>query len=61
MFRCTDEDYVEGAHSETGDRTLVGGSGANYADFGAKVHRAPPFDDVASKVAVALVSGLPAR
>jgi hypothetical protein len=62
LFRCTDEDYVEGASSETSDRSLVtSASGAVYADLGAKTHRAPPFEDVASKVAAALVSGLPSR
>jgi hypothetical protein len=62
LFRCTDEDYIEGASTETGDRSLVtSSSGAVYADLGAKVHRAPPFADVASKVAAALVSGLPSR
>lgn len=62
LFRCTDEDYSEGASSETGDRSLVtSSSGAVYADLGAKVHRAPPFEDVAAKVATALASGLPAR
>ena len=62
LFRCTDEDYVEGASSETSDRSLVtSASGAVYSDLGAKTHRAPPFEDVASKVALSLVSGLPAR
>jgi hypothetical protein len=62
LFRCTDEDYSEGASTETGDRSLVtSSSGAVYADLGAKVHRAPPFEDVAAKVAIALASGLPAR
>lgn len=62
LFRCTDEDYIEGARTETSDRSLVtSSSGAVYADLGARVHRAPPFEDVASKVAAALVSGLPPR
>ena len=62
LFRCTDEDYVEGASNEAGDRSVVASkSGAVYADLGAKTHRAPPFEDVASKVAAALASGLPSR
>lgn len=62
LFRCSDEDYVEGAATSTDDRSLVTSpSGAVYADLGKKVHRAPPFEDVASKVAAALVSGLPSR
>jgi hypothetical protein len=62
LFRCTDEDYIEGASSSPDDRTLVtGASGAVYADLGKKVHRAPPFEDVASKVAAALAAGLPSR
>jgi hypothetical protein len=62
LFRCTDEDYLEGASNETSDRSLVtSGSGAVYADLGAKTHRAPPFEDVAAKVAASLASGLPSR
>jgi hypothetical protein len=62
LFRAVDEDYQEGARTETGDRQLVSGaSGAVYADLGAKVHRAPPFDGVAAKVAKSLASSLPPR
>jgi hypothetical protein len=62
LFRAVDEDYAEGARSETADRSLVTtGSGAVHSDLGAKVHKAPPFDDVASKVAKALAACLPAR
>jgi hypothetical protein len=62
LFRATDEDYMEGARSETTDRSLVtSGSGAVYSDLGEKVHRAPPFEDVAIKVARALAASLPAR
>ena len=62
LFRATDEDYIEGARTETADRSLVtSGSGAVYADLGKKVHRAPPFDDVAIKVAQSLAASLPAR
>lgn len=62
LFRATDEDYAEGASNETGDRSLVtSSSGAVYSDLGAKTHRAPPFEDVAAKVAVSLASGLPSR
>lgn len=62
LFRATDEDYLEGARSDTDDRSLVtSGSGAVYSDLGAKVHRAPPFDEVALKVAQALAASLPVR
>ena len=62
LFRATDEDYEEGARTETGDRSLVtSGSGAVYADLGAKVHKAPPFEDVAAKVAKSLATSLPPR
>ena len=62
LFRCTDEDYAEGASNETGDRSVVSSaSGAVYSDLGAKTHRAPPFEDVAAKVAASLASGLPSR
>jgi len=62
LFRASDEDYLEGASNETGDRSLVTSpSGAVYSDLGAKTHRAPPFEDVAVKVATSLALGLPAR
>ncbi len=62
LFRATDENYEEGARSETSDRQIVtSASGAVYADLGAKTHRAPPFEDVAVKVAKALASSLPPR
>jgi hypothetical protein len=62
LFRAVDEDYEEGARTERDDRSLVtSSSGAIYADLGAKVHRAPPFEDVAAKVAKALATSLPSR
>lgn len=62
LFKAVDEDYEEGARTETTDRQLVtSASGAVYADLGAKVHRAPPFEDVCAKVAKALASSLPPR
>lgn len=62
LFRASDEDYLEGARTETADRSLVtSSSGAVYSDLGAKVYKAPPFDDVAIKVARALASSLPVR
>ena len=60
LFRATDEDYVEGASNETSEQSLANPSGA-YTDPGAKVHRAPPFEDVAGKVARSLASSLPVR
>jgi hypothetical protein len=59
LFRCTDEDYVEGAGTETSDRSVVSTGSAVRSDLGAKTHRAPPFEDVAVKVATSLASGLP--
>jgi hypothetical protein len=53
---------MEGARTDTGDRSLVtSASGAVYSDLGEKVYRAPPFEDVALKVAKALASSLPVR
>jgi hypothetical protein len=62
LFRAIDEDYMEGARTETSGRSLVtGASGAVHSDLGAKVHRAPPFEEVALKVIEALVSSIPVR
>ena len=62
IFEATDEDYLEGARTETGDRSVVrGGSGTIKSDRGARVHRAPDFDGVIQKVVLALVTSLPAR
>ncbi len=62
LFRASDEDYLEGARTETADRSLVtSSSGAVYSDLGAKVYKAPPYEDVAIKVAKALASSLPIR
>lgn len=62
LFRATDEDYMEGARTEKEGRSLVtGSSGAVRSDLGAKVHRAPPFEEVAVKVMEALVASIPAR
>jgi hypothetical protein len=61
LFRATDEDYIEGARSEIGDRGIVSTAGRVRSDSGAKTHRAPPFDEVAIKVINALVGSLPVR
>jgi hypothetical protein len=62
LFRATDEDYEEGARSETSSRTLVkSSSGIVRSDPGARSFDAPPFEDVAPRVARALVRSLPAR
>ncbi len=62
LFRASDEDYMEGARTETADRSLVTSeSGAVYSDLGEKVYKAPPFDQVAMKVATALANSLPPR
>lgn len=62
LFRATGEDYMEGARTDTGDRSLVtGASGAIQSDLGARVHRAPPFEEVAVKVVKSLVASIPVR
>jgi len=62
LFRATDEDYEEGARSETSSRTLVrSASGIVRSDPGAKTFAAPPFEDVVPRVMHALVQSLPAR
>jgi hypothetical protein len=58
LFRCTTR--PRGA-TRRRPSLVTSSSGAVYADLGAKTHRAPPFEDVAVKVAAALVSGLPTR
>ncbi len=62
LFEASDEDYIEGARTETDDRSIVrGGSGRVAADYSAKLYRAPPFDGVVQKVVAALALSLPAR
>jgi len=61
LFRATDEDYIEGARSETGDRGVVSTGGRVRSDSGSKTHRAPPYDEVAIKVITALVESIPTR
>lgn len=61
LFRATREDYLEGARSETSDRSIVRSGGRVRSDAGSKLFRAPPFEDVAVKVAESLVASLPQR
>jgi hypothetical protein len=61
LFRAVDEDYEEGARSETSDRGIVSSAGRVRSDAGAKTHRAPPYDEVAIKVVTSLVGSLPVR
>lgn len=61
LFRATDEDYIEGARSETSDRGIVSSAGVVRSDSGSKAFRAPPYDEVAIKVITALVGSLPDR
>ena len=56
-----DENYVEGARSETSGRQVIRSHGRVRADMGAKTYAAPEFDDVAPQVCEALVSSLPPR
>lgn len=61
LFRATDENYIEGARSETADRGIVSTAGRVRSDAGAKTHRAPPYEEVAILVIDALVGSLPPR
>ena len=61
LFRATDENYMEGARSETGDRGIVSSAGRVRSDSGAKTDRAPPYAEVAIMVINALVESLPER
>lgn len=61
LFKVTNEDYLEGARSETASRSTTSTSGILRSDAGGRVHRAPAFDPVATRVVDALVMALPAR
>jgi hypothetical protein len=61
LFRAVDEDYIEGARSETSGRGVVSTHGRVRSDAGSKAYRAPPYDEVAIKVITALVGSLPAQ
>jgi hypothetical protein len=61
LFRATDENYIEGARSETSDRGIVSSAGRVRSDSGSKTYRAPPYEEVAILVVDALVESLPAR
>ena len=61
IFRATDEDYLEGASSDTADRSVTRTGGVVRADTASRLYQAPPYEDVAMKVVEALVSSLPPR
>jgi len=61
LFKVTQEDYLEGARSETESRSTMSSAGILRSDSGKKSYRAPPFEGVATKVVEALVAALPAR
>jgi len=61
LFRAVDEDYLEGARTETTDRTVVRSAGIVRADEGERLYKAPEFEAVAVKVAETLAGSLPAR
>ena len=62
LFEATDEDFLEGAHSEASDRgARLSGSGAVQADRSAKMYQAPEYKEVAVKVARALAMSIPIR
>ncbi len=62
LFQASDEDYLEGARTETTDRTVSRtAAGSVRRDPGAKVYKAPEPKEVAIRVVKALVSSLPVR
>ena len=62
LFQATDEDYLEGARTETSDRTVsTTAAGSVRRDPGARVYKAPEPKEVAIRVVRALVSSLPVR
>lgn len=62
LFQASDEDFLEGAHNETTDRTIIrSGTGSIRSDTGARSYQAPEYKEVALKVVRALVSSLPPR
>ncbi|MFQ5511944.1 MAG: hypothetical protein ACE5EO_08850 [Candidatus Krumholzibacteriia bacterium] len=62
LFQASDEDYLEGARTETTDRSVSRtAAGSVRRDPGAKVYRAPEPKEVAIRVAKALASSLPVR
>lgn len=61
LFRAVDEDYEEGARSETSSRQLISTAGRVRSDPGAKAYAAPGFEDVAPRVVNSLVQSLPLR
>jgi len=61
LFMASDENYIEGARSETGDRGIVSSAGRVRSDSGEKAYRAPPYEEVGIMVVTALVGSLPVR
>lgn len=62
LFEAADEDFLEGATSEAGDRgAMRSGSGAVQADRAANMYQAPEYEEVAVKVARALALSIPRR
>ncbi len=62
LFEAMDEDFVQGASSESADRgAMKSGSGAVQSDRAGKHYQAPDFEVVATKVARALAMSIPRR
>jgi len=62
LFEAADEDFLEGATSEAGDRgAMISGSGAVQSDRASNMYKAPEFEEVAVKVARALALSIPRR
>lgn len=62
LFEASDENYMEAVRTEAKNRqVVVGASGNVYKDLDRNLYKAPPFEDVALKVAEALAASLPAR
>jgi len=61
VFRVSIEDYLEAARTETADRSITSSAGNIQVDRGARLFRAPPFEDVVARVVDQLVEALPVR
>lgn len=62
LFEASDEDMLEGMRSEDRDKQIIrSGSGQIYSDPTGSMYKAPPFEEVAVKVAQALAQSIPKR
>lgn len=62
LFEAVDEDFLEGATTEAGDRGATRSASGNVqSDRASSVYQAPEYEEVASKVARALALSIPVR